>query len=450
VSPSRQKRQKHGCTARAFLACVLCLAAAVAVHSRTPVASLRGQQVNTKIVQASSDQPLWRVDLRSLGYPAADPRLQSLRGLDSFNTTYFQSDGVVAATFITMAPSQGQANANAPDVARPYRLDAIFLDAGTGKVLKQLEWQTEFPDAGIFPRYGGGFLFFSTERIVLYSDDWLPVKELPLSQLNVPNAGLAGIAESPSGKTLVLRLHQNTLLFCFHISTETLAFSQTPCQADAAFSVSDDAVAELTGDVRVTGNTRRTQPLNYHMTLDDPEVKGIFINEPGKVRRALCNTDAKPGPCLVPQFVNNETIVFYSRMGLQVSGLAGAAKFSENFNSTKNWIELNGQPVRPAADGERFAVQFNKALSEPAQPPNGSVQPVILGTTVTSSAPDRVDVFDLRENRWIYSLKNKNNQFKHSWGLALSPYGEKLAIESAGVIQVYALPPAAANAPHNP
>lgn len=59
--------------------------------------------------------------------------------------------------------------------------------------------------------------------------------------------------------------------------------------------------------------------------------------------------------------------------------------------------------------------------------------------------PDHIDAYDLTTGQWFYTLQIKGSRLKQIWGLALSPNGEKLAVDSGGVIQVYALPPAANN-----
>src|SRR5580704_1534831 len=190
---------------RFCLFCALCICAIVIIPSAAYVSSPQGQSTKSKFVHASSDQPVWKVDLHSMGYPPENHLLQWQRGLGSFDTVDFLSDGVVAETFITQEPAaslQRRENANR---ARPYRLHAIFFDAASGIVLKTLEWLGDDLKMGIFPRYDGSFVFFSTEHLVLYSADWNPVKEVALLQLQEPSAELKEIAESPSGKVLDVR-----------------------------------------------------------------------------------------------------------------------------------------------------------------------------------------------------------------------------------------------------
>ncbi len=348
----------------------------------------------------------------------------------------------MAASFVTQE-EHGLVRRNDPNRPRPYRFHAIFLDGATGKTVKEMEWPIFNPDAGIFPRSGGGFLFFSMESIVIYSADWVRLKELPLSQFQVADASIAGLAESPSRKALVLRLHGDYSIVCIRISTDTLDFSKSPCQSDAGFTVSDEAMAEL-ASAPLNGNA---PPLQQSVQHSEQALKGIFIHTPAEAERMLCDVSSEATPCYLPQFINNETIVSYAPFGLSVFTLAGELKFKQDFNQDLTWIEPGGRPVRPAANGERFAVAFDLSLSRLAEGETDFVIPP--DRKIPATYPDQVEVFDLEQGRWIYTLNNKKNQFKHIWGLALSPAGDKLVIDSGGVIQVYALPPVTISSPPN-
>ena len=154
-----------------FLISFACFGTAFAIMCRTPANATIAQPAKDKTVQASSDGTDWQVDLHLLGYPAGNPELQWRRGLDQFSTVDFVSDRVVVATFVTQEPVAEVQRRDDPNRVRPYRLHAIFLEVATHKILNRLDWPIDNPNAGIFPRYDGSFLFFSTDRIVLYSAD---------------------------------------------------------------------------------------------------------------------------------------------------------------------------------------------------------------------------------------------------------------------------------------
>jgi hypothetical protein len=107
-------------TRRSFFALALCLAVSFTAYTSAHAKFLRTQpdvpQSSGKpnnpainglvtLVQTPSDQTLWRVDLHSVGYPTGNSQLQWQRGLGSFDTVDFVSNGVVVATFITQEPA---------------------------------------------------------------------------------------------------------------------------------------------------------------------------------------------------------------------------------------------------------------------------------------------------------------------------------------------------------
>src|ERR1700733_9602828 len=426
---------------RAVFLCVICIIAVLAALNSSPADSKPGQNAKKfKPVQASSDQFVWRVDLHSLGYPADDPLLQRRRGLNNFDTLDFVSATVEVATFLTQEPAHDLHRREAANPA-PYTLHAVFLDAASGKVLGTLEWPVDDSSAGIFPRYDGSFLFFSTGRVVLYSADRQPVKELLLPQLQEPHASLLGIAESPSGKTLLIYFRNEKSRSCIRVDTGTLEGSEEVCAMGTMFTVSDKGMA--------AHKERDTKKEIDSGPQFDPQVAPVGTFEssilirakPGESQYTLCEShDPTDGYCLSPQFITDGSIVLFSGMELALSDLKGRATviFKQSPNPSDNqWIDPGGHPVRPSADGQRFAL----ALSE-------SVFQVFGGAGTLFSSPselpaeyaDRIQVFDMRMNNWIYLLQNKDKQFSKIWGLALSPSGGRLAVDSGGVIQTYALP----------
>jgi hypothetical protein len=428
---------------RAFLlACTLCLASTVPISSRP-------QSPKPKITEASSDQSLWRVDLHSLGYPSDSSQLQLRRRPEEFNTVDFVSENEVVATFLTQEPT-GLQRRDDPNRARPYLLHALFLDAATGKLLKSLEWPLDNPVAGIFPRYDGSFLFLSTQRLILYSPNWTVVKELPFSQLLNGEAYFAGLAESPSGKVLVIRFHQNNSTHCIRVLTENLDASETPCEIPEIFTVSDNEMAMYPGAsdkpeiVPVTGpvQTAVQTPTGLHSEVAGPP-REILIGAPGAPARTLCDTILVRG-CSIPQFVNNENLVVYEGISLSLlnhNGIDPASKVA--FANRLPWfqefgvIDPYGRPVRPSASGQRFAVIFNTSPKDRGV----EVERFSIPGEIPGKFPNQVAVYDIPQNAWTYQLKNKKSEFKQIWSAALSPNGTKLAVDSGGTIQIYAVPP---------
>lgn len=407
------------------------------------------QSPKLKITEATADQSLWRVDLRSLGYPSDSSQLQLRRRPEEFNTVDFVSENEIVASFLTQE-STGLQRRNDPNRVRPYTLHALFLEAATGKLLKSLDWPLDNPVSGIFSRYDRSFLFLSTQRIILYSPDWTVVKELPFSQLLNGEAYFAGIAESPSGKVLVVRFHQNNSTRCIRVLTENLQSSESPCEIPEIFTVSDNEMAMYPGAsdkpeiVPVTGPV---QTAVHTPTGLQSEVAGdarkILISASGTPARILCDSFLVRG-CSIPQFVNNENLVVYDGFSLSLvnhNGIDPGSKVA--FANRLPWfqefgvIDPYGRPVRPSASGQRFAVIFNTSPKDRG----AAVERFTIPGEIPGKFPNQVAVYDISQNAWTYQLKNKKSDFKQIWSAALSPSGNKLAIDSGGVIQVYALPP---------
>ncbi len=434
---------------RAPYACVLFLFALFSAQTTALIESDSTGQKKAKPIEVSSDQFLWRVDLHSMGYPDNGNQLQGRRDLDEFDTVDFVSEGVVAASFITQEPTPPLEHRGDPNGAPLYRLHAVFLGAASGKVLRTLDWPLENPYAGIFPLYDGRFLFLSTQRIVLYSADWTPVKELPLPQLQQPHSYLAGIAESPSGKVLVIRFHQGSLTQCIRILTDSLEGAEEPCEITEQFTVSDEAMATS----RIGKDRTEEDNFGVAITHDLPIQKqsyrrnqyGILIREMGKDARILCFCYSS-----VPQFINNQMIAAYSGNYLWLLSVTGDLKFGQAYVTSEDSssIDNGGRPVRPSADGRRFALALNIPLEDmPIKGMGARVVSRDFPGDPPATFPDRVDVFDLPSGQWVYILRNKKSRLPKIMGLGLSPGGEMLTIDSGGVIQVYALPPASSTSP---
>lgn len=430
-----------------FLACGLSLAALF--HATIFSASSRPQSSKIKTTEASSDQSLWRVDLHSLGYPSDSSQLQLRRRPEEFNTVDFVSENEIVATFLTQE-STGLQRRDDPNRARPYLLHTLFLDAATGRLLKSLEWPLDNPVAGIFPRYDGSFLFLSTQRLVLYSPNWTVIKELPFSQLLNGEAYFSGIAESPSGKVLMIRFHQNNSTHCIRVLTENLQASESACEIPEIFTVSDDEMAMYPGasdKPEIIPVTAPVQTAVHTPTGLQSEVAGdarkILISAPGAPARILCDTFLVRG-CSIPQFVDNENLVVYEGLSLSLVNHNGIDTRSKaEFAHRLPWLEgfgvidPYGRPVRPSASGEKFAVIFNTSPKDRGV----EVERFTIPGEIPGKFPNQVAVYDIPQNAWTYQLKNKKSEFKQIWGVALSPSGNKLAIDSGGVIQIYAIPP---------
>jgi hypothetical protein len=452
-TPRRNKRL-------AILICALFIAA-----------TSSSQQPKIKQIHASSDHPLWRVDLQSQGFPSNSSDLQRRRGFANFDTISFLSDTVLAATFVTREDIPDLQRREDPNHLRPYSLHAIFLDALTGKVVHSAAWPIENPNAGIFPRPDGGFLLLTTEKIVSYSADWNHLKELPLSDLHpASSATLGAIAESPSYKSLVIQFLNGNFAHCLAIRTGTLDFSPIACGTLDVFTASDNGILapeKLPGGNDLRENSPGGAYVQYGVAMPDapsaPATGRILNPDQARSAHTICS------PCVgMPQFIDNETIAMYSPTYISLMDRSGQIKFSRNFSPLTEWVDEFGRPVRSSANGLRFAIAANKSLlqSEHSVPPsttsgvppqsveeqqraanlavrsgvNGAVAIHMSTGDIPAEFPLDVQVYDLAAAQWIYTLEIKAEHLRQIWGLALSPNGTSLAIDSGGAIQLFTLP----------
>jgi len=90
----------------------------------------------------------------------------------------------VAATVVTQAagpptlPARGE-----PTTASPFRLDAVLIDAATGKILGTPAWPSNSRFAGIVAANDRGFVTETGVELTLLSPDLAPIKRLTLPPL---------------------------------------------------------------------------------------------------------------------------------------------------------------------------------------------------------------------------------------------------------------------------
>jgi hypothetical protein len=405
-SPSKQRRN-------ILSTLVFCALAASAISS--------AQRPKIKLVHAVSDQSLWRVNLKSQGYPANSDELQRRRGFANFDTVSFVSDKIVAATFITREKIPELQRRDDPNHVRPYRLHALFLDALTGKTLHTIEWPIDDPNAGIFPRHDGGFLLVTTEKIASYSPDWAYMKEIQFSDLHSMTATLGGIAESPSANFLVVQFFTGESSLCARIHTDTLEYTPANCGVLEVFTASDYKIVE---PEKLPGENKQAENTPGHAYAQHSSA--------AHAGETICS------PCAgIPQFINDDAMAVYSPENISVLDREGKVSFAQNFSPKERWIDELGRPVRSSENGQRFAIATNRSpFARNAR--SGAIH--ISTGDIPAEMPLDIEVFDLSAAQWIYTLRVNPIELRQIWGLALSPSAKKLAIDSGGTIQIYNLP----------
>jgi hypothetical protein len=398
-----------------------CLRIALALCALAFATTSFSQQPKIKLVHATSDHSLWRVNLKSQGYPANSDELQRRRGFGNFDTISFIGDNVLAATFITREKIPALQRRDDPNHVRPYRLHALFLDALTGKTLHTIEWPIDDPNAGVFPRHDGGFLLVTSEKIASYSADWADLKEIQFSGLHSMTATLSGIAESPNAKYVVIQFLTGNSSVCSRISTDTLNAVPANCGVLEVFTVSDYKIVE---PEKLPGENEERENIPSHAYAQRSSA--------ARAGETICN------PCAgIPQFINDDAMAVYSPEKISVLDGEGKVTFTQNFIPRERWIDELGRPVRASANGQRFAIVTNRSpFARNAR--SGAIH--ISTGDIPAEMPLDIEVFDLSAAQWIYTLRINDENLHQIWGLALSPNAKKLAIDSGGTIQIYTLP----------
>jgi hypothetical protein len=401
------------------------------------------QKNKIKKVEATSDQELWHLDLHKTDPPEfaeGDEKLQLLRDPAEFDSTGFLTDQVLYYTVFTYAPEHGLVRRNQSAVSGALRLKAFFLDAASGKLLRETEWQVEAADAsemGIFPAGNGSYLFFSTSTIVLYSADGVRQKELRMAELATLDSAFDGLFEWPSRKALVLRVLTGKKPACFQINTDDLTHDKITCGDSPAISFAENEVAEAT---QLSAVDAAAQSLRRTFA---PMAGSITVHGADGKTKTICEWGQQTPYCVNPQFLSNEIMAAYGVLDFGLMDVHDHVEFTERFGLSAEYIIPMSRPVRGSPDGNRFVIAINKFEHgiRTSDRVAASVFQQGSGRTPLAVEPDRVSVFDVPGGQWIYTLKNqKEGGWKEILGLALSPNGMRLAVDSEGMVQVYSLP----------
>ena len=240
-----------------------------------------------------------------------------------------------------------------------------------------------------------------------------------------------GLAAAPGGKFLMVLYNKGGTSHCLWIPTDTLESADGPCAMPEKFTISDSETA-------IQGESEKKS-----------SVSQVLIGNRETPWHMLCNTKLVD-TCRVPKFLNNVTLAVYDRTGLALVGVDGTVLLRKHYDAVDGWLYFPFSPIRGSASGRRFALILNHTPTD--TPMRRSV---LAGRTtysydvdpVPGPFPDRIEVYDLASHAWIYTVRNKAGILKKILGLALSPGGEHMAMDSGGVIRCYGLPRVAGATP---
>jgi hypothetical protein len=363
---------------------------------------------NRSVLQAAIGGPAWKLDVHALGYLPLEFMVHEGNRAGLSGPICFVSRDEVVVTFVTRLVSSSLPRRDQPDASLPLRLQALFVDTGTGKVRSKREWPISSYWSRVLPAVGGKFVVLTPEKLMLYSQDGEPLKELDLPLNREAIKDTWRVYASPAGKYLVIEYEPKTSgLQQMWIDAETLQVLRvwTKGEMGHALEISDDGTA-LTWDGK--------------------------IGKPDGPFHALCapiNSYCHGGA-----FIDNETVVSVNRWGsekrLNFVGTDGELMFVVKLPQAEL---LPGPGVwASSAGGRRFALAVYKGKG---------------GSTLLDIAPHyflkRVMVYDIPSRQWVYAVDGKKQKIKRVSGLALSPDGSLLGlINQDGALEVYRLPEA--------
>jgi hypothetical protein len=168
----------------------------------------------------------------------------------------------------------------------------------------------------------------------------------------------------------------------------------------------------------------------------NPEIKSNGVSHEVLIRsrdgseRTVCRSFVghRLDSCGDPKFLSNEVLALWEYHEFSVvTKTAGEALFKATFRDD-DWLgsRLLGSPLRPSADGKRFAVAVWAQKGGSA-----------LFDISSHDVLKRIVVYDLPSRQAIYTLDAKQQKIKDFSGLALSADASLMAILTDGIVEVY-------------
>jgi hypothetical protein len=356
-------------------------------------------------VVTDTTSPVWRIDLRSVGFTGFAPK-QEQWGLHLRpNSLCFVDKNVLTATFITREIGATLAQRNQTGESLPLKLHGIFLDADLGKVLDTKEWSITRPRGGVVAADDGRFVVLAPGRVALHSPSLELVKDFKLS--SEQESHLWNFYTSPTGKSILVEYHYPEASFQW-IDVGSLQPQLTWKDSLPGVSISDDELA-FPRDTYVKSKGT---------------VHQVFIRQRNGSEQAVCRAIVGKGdPCGVPEFISNEALALLTPHGLTIVPKTGGDSLLKVTFRDDEWLV---RPLYPSADGKRFAVEVWTHRGGSALLDIGS-----------NDLLQRIVVYDLPSRRAICILEARELKIRKVSGVALSRDGSQLAILEDGIVEVY-------------
>jgi hypothetical protein len=360
--------------------------------------------------QAAKASPVWQLDLQPFGFVRPKGDWQATNASISFTS----GETVVPAWLSSSSPAVGVPSGGTRGQVPQQRLEALFLDAATGKVRNTKEWPIGSRGGGIIPAGAGRFIVTTADYgFTLYSPTF--------DQLLRFEAG-STLSVSPDGKTILVKEERGPSLYTFRwidLGSLQVLRSWDENGRENAWKGAEDinlfggATGPIYDDVMIL----RFQLGFLIRTLDAPW-------QLVRVRswRRLFEF----------QFVNRELLAgwfqgyeYHGESYFSLIGTDGAVLLEREFSS-----QFLRRP-EISADGRRIALPILKG--------HGGSEFLDIAQKYSLSS---IQVYDVAIRRWIYTLRAKDAATERLGGLGISPDGSLLALISQdGVLRMFKIPP---------
>jgi hypothetical protein len=323
-------------------------------------------------------KPTWTIDLRSHGY-ASDPYKVHSQSRAMRQIAFSRRDELVIVNDLGVC---GKSNP----------VHAFVLDSGSGTVLNETKWTSNcWPY--IFATAQGNYAAVTADGITVYSPG---LKKVLAS---APQA--AAEVASPDGRTLAAWKQIPRHGLTYLLDADTLQPTGHEFLDRNVASVSADAIAYLA--------TNSGSP-NEIVFLDD-----------GKSKLSAIATECGLAHA---RFLTASELVVLGCNRLTVSNIQGSELFSESGTGYVGSTEVGGSSL----DGRRFALI--REFDDSGDPAHICIERITVFDVATRKP---IFAVDLRELKGSYA-------HAHASGIALSPDGSLLAVDSEGMVQVFEMP----------
>jgi len=374
--------------------------------------------------------PAWRTDLRSaIGTAPVGVvwgGVQEYKGRPK-TSLWFADDNTIVATFV-IRDGNGKPQVSrrgGPDDTLALRLQAIFLDASSGKLTTTSAWPTESRRSSIIAVHDGELVMLGGSDLILYAPDLTVSKRLKL-----PPGGLVGwlARPSPTGKNILFHTESFSKGPWIWVETDTLKIlSWWEDNPSGYLSISDDTMATSTCwwgheliSTMVTPSEASARMQAGPKCKSEVEIRGLSGD---------WKTIASGEPHQYPQFVNDDLLFVPGKDVGKLIGVDGSVILEEP-KGRRSWGCWATEGVLPAARGHRFVI--------PSCEWKGAVASLDIGAHPVLK---QIFVYDIGFRIQTQVIQVKGPKVRDEMQFAVSPDGSKLAILNHEFVEVLRLPP---------